>query len=83
MSISASNFNAIDPMFVNAALGNFHLSAASTLVGAGVLIFADHPARASIGTTLTAGVTTGYLVAITAVPALHRLAHTREEAVSP
>ncbi len=44
------------------------LSAATTLMGAGVLIFASHPALFAIGLTLVVGVFSGYLAAILAVP---------------
>ncbi len=53
------------------------LSAASTLIGAGVLVFAHHPALAAIGTTISSGVTTGYAVAVVGVPALARLTRVR------
>jgi len=53
------------------------LSAASTLIGAGVLVFAHHPALAAIGTTISSGVTTGYAVAVVGVPALARLTRGR------
>jgi hypothetical protein len=35
ISIPLTNFNAVDPLFVNAAAGDFHLSAASPLIDAG------------------------------------------------
>jgi predicted RND superfamily exporter protein len=45
-------------------------AAATTLMGAGVLLFARHPALHSIGVTLVAGVGCGYLAAIGVVPVL-------------
>jgi len=44
------------------------LSAATTLAGAGVLLFAQHPALFSVGLTLSAGVLFGYLSAMLVVP---------------
>ena len=49
------------------------LSALTTLVGAGVLLFARHPVLLSIGRTLVAGVLAGYITAMIGVPALCRL----------
>lgn len=46
------------------------LSAATTLIGAGALLFARHPALFSVGLTLSGGVFAGYLAAMIAVPAL-------------
>ncbi len=46
------------------------LSAVTTVLGAGVLLFARHPALFSIGLTLVVGVATGYLCAIGVVPPL-------------
>ncbi|MFW6044366.1 MAG: MMPL family transporter [Planctomycetota bacterium] len=46
------------------------LSTATTLMGAGVLVFASHPALFSIGITLVVGVTAGFLTAILAVPGI-------------
>ena len=46
------------------------LSAITTLAGAGVLLLAQHPALFSVGLTLSAGVGSGYVVAIIIVPAL-------------
>jgi predicted exporter len=45
-------------------------AAATTLMGAGVLLFARHPALHSIGLTLFVGVGVGYVAAMWAVPAL-------------
>ncbi|MCK5849521.1 MAG: hypothetical protein KAH23_01305 [Kiritimatiellae bacterium] len=47
------------------------LSAATTLVGAGVLLFAQHPALFSIGLTLVIGILAGYLTAMLVVPSLY------------
>ena len=44
------------------------LSAMSSLIGAGVLIFADHPALFSIGVTLVIGLSSGYLSAVFVSP---------------
>ncbi len=49
------------------------LSAVTTLIGSGVLIFARHPVLYSIGLVLVTGVTTGYLTAFFVIPALYRL----------
>ncbi len=46
------------------------LSALTTLLGAGVLIFAKHPALFSIGLTLVIGVSAGFLAAVFAVPGM-------------
>ena len=50
-----------------------HLSAVTTMVGAGVLLLARHPALFSIGLTLTIGVVCGYLAALLVIPAVARL----------
>ena len=55
------------------------LSALTTLMGAGVLIFARHPALFSIGFTLVVGVFAGYAAAILGVPGLCRLLHADRE----
>jgi predicted exporter len=44
------------------------LSALSSLIGAGVLIFADHPALFSIGVTLVIGLGSGYLSSVLVSP---------------
>lgn len=49
------------------------LSAGTTVIGAGALLFAQHPALFSIGLTLVSGVLAGYLTALLVVPALCRL----------
>jgi len=49
------------------------LSAVTTLIGAGVLLFARHPALFSIGLTLVIGVFAGYISSIFVVPALQRI----------
>lgn len=49
------------------------LSAWTTLIGAGVLVFAQHPLLFYIGVTLVSGVTAGYLTANLVVPPLYRL----------
>ncbi len=49
------------------------LSALTTLIGAGVLLFARHPVLFSIGTTLFSGVLAGYMASIAAVPSMYRL----------
>ncbi len=49
------------------------LSALTTLIGAGVLLFAQHPVLFSIGVTLFSGVLAGYMASITAVPSIYRL----------
>jgi uncharacterized protein len=50
-----------------------HLSAITTVVGTGALLFARHPALFTIGLTLTIGVTAGYMAAMIVVPALCEL----------
>lgn len=52
------------------------LSAATTLIGAGALLFANHPVMFSIGITLTSGVLAGYLSAAVIIPALFELTRT-------
>ena len=49
------------------------LSALTTLIGAGVLLFAQHPVLFSIGVTLVTGVLVGYLSSMLIVPPLYRL----------
>ncbi|MFP4027650.1 MAG: hypothetical protein ACLFWL_07665 [Candidatus Brocadiia bacterium] len=46
------------------------LSAITTLIGAGVLVFAKHPALFSIGITLVLGIFTGYGTAALGVPGM-------------
>jgi predicted exporter len=46
------------------------LSAGTTLIGAGALLFAKHPALFSVGLTLVGGISAGYLVSLLVVPAL-------------
>ncbi len=49
------------------------LSALTTIIGAGALLFAMHPVLFSIGITLVIGVTGGYISALLVIPSLHRL----------
>lgn len=49
------------------------LAATTTLLGAGVLLFARHPALFSVGVTLVSGVGVGYVAAMWVVPAFHAL----------
>ncbi|MCX5698234.1 MAG: MMPL family transporter [Candidatus Omnitrophica bacterium] len=49
------------------------LAAVTTLIGAGVLLFAQHPVLFSIGITLVTGVLSGYLSSLLIIPALYRL----------
>lgn len=46
------------------------LSAGTTLVGAGSLLFAQHPTLFYIGSTIVIGITSGYLACMLVVPAL-------------
>ena len=46
------------------------LSAVTTILGSGVLLFADHPVMFSIGVGMTVSVFTGYLTSILVVPSL-------------
>ena len=46
------------------------LSAATTLIGAGVLIFAEHPVLFSIGVSMVISVLSGYLSSVFVVPSL-------------
>jgi predicted exporter len=48
------------------------LSAVTTLIGTGVLLFAQHPILFSIGATMVTGVLAGYVSAMFVVPALYR-----------
>jgi len=50
------------------------LCTATTMIGAGVLIFAKHPALSSVGTTMLIGVGSGFLSALSVVPKLCELA---------
>jgi len=49
------------------------LAATTTVMGAGVLLFAQHPALYSVGLTLVAGVGFGYVAAMWVVPAFYAL----------
>jgi len=49
------------------------LSAWTTLIGAGVLVFAQHPLLFFIGVTLVSGVGAGFLTANFLIPPLYRL----------
>lgn len=49
------------------------LSAGTTLIGAGSLLFAQHPTLFYVGSTVVIGITTGYLVSMLVVPALYSL----------
>ncbi len=49
------------------------LSAGTTLIGVGALMFARHPALFSVGLTLMCGITAGYVTSMLVVPALCRL----------
>lgn len=49
------------------------LSAATTLIGAGALLFAKHPVLFSIGLILVVGVSAGCLTALFVTPSLYRL----------
>jgi predicted exporter len=51
------------------------LSALTTLIGAGALLFARHPLLFSIGSTMVTGVLAGYLSSMLVLPSLyHRFA---------
>jgi predicted exporter len=56
------------------------LAAVTTLIGAGVLLFAQHPVLFSIGVTLVTGVLSGYLSSLLIIPAAYRLWKTKENA---
>jgi predicted exporter len=47
------------------------LSALTTLIGAGALLFARHPLLFSVGSTMVTGVLAGYLSAMLVLPSLH------------
>ncbi|MDO9464137.1 MAG: MMPL family transporter [bacterium] len=49
------------------------LSALTTVIGAGALLFALHPVLFSIGLTLVIGVVGGYISALLVIPSLYRL----------
>lgn len=49
------------------------LSALTTIIGAGALLFASHPVMFSIGLVLVSGVTAGFFSAVLVVPALYKL----------
>jgi len=57
------------------------LSAVTTVLGAGVLLLAKHPALFSIGVTLVAGVSTGYLCAWLTLRAIHSLQTSKQTAL--
>ncbi len=48
-------------------------AAATTLIGAGALLFARHPLLFSVGVTLLTGVLSGYLSSVIVIPPLYRL----------
>jgi predicted RND superfamily exporter protein len=48
------------------------LSAVTTLIGAGALLFARHPILFAIGSTMTTGVLAGYVSSLLVVPPLYR-----------
>lgn len=49
------------------------LSAGTTLIGVGALMFARHPALFAVGLTLMCGISAGYVTSMLVVPALCRL----------
>jgi predicted exporter len=49
------------------------ISAVTTLIGAGVLLFARHPALFSSGITLFIGILAGYISAIFVIPAIEKI----------
>ncbi len=49
------------------------LSVLTTLIGAGALLFANHPVLFSIGVTLVTGVLSGYLASLIVIPSMYRL----------
>ncbi|MBU0477904.1 MMPL family transporter [bacterium] len=49
------------------------LSALTTVIGAGALLFALHPVLFSIGITLVIGVSGGYISALLVIPSMYRL----------
>jgi len=49
------------------------LSAVTTLIGAGVLLFSSHPVLFSIGLTMTIGVSSGCIASLAVVPSLYAL----------
>ena len=55
-------------------------AAVTTLIGAGVLLFARHPVIFSVGLTLTSGVLSGYLSSLLIIPPLYRLLYAQEKA---
>jgi predicted exporter len=48
------------------------LSAVTTLIGTGVLLFAQHPILFSIGVTMVTGVLAGYVSSLLVIPAFYR-----------
>lgn len=55
------------------------LSAATTLIGAGVLVFAKHPMLFSIGVTMVTGILAGFTTSILVIPAMFSLWRTKKE----
>ncbi|MFC1889999.1 MMPL family transporter [Thermodesulfobacteriota bacterium] len=49
------------------------LSAVTTVIGAGALLFAQHPVMFIIGVTLVSGITAGYASAMLVVPEMYRM----------
>jgi len=56
------------------------LAAITTLIGAGVLLFAKHPILFSVGVTMATGVLTGYLSSLLLIPAAYRLWKDKKDA---
>ncbi len=54
------------------------LSALTTIIGAGALLFADHPVFFTIGATLVTGVLGGYMASVLVVPALFRTLYSKQ-----
>ena len=61
-----------DTMLLN-GVASVHLAALTTLIGAGSLLFAQHPALFTVGITLFTGVLAGYLTTILILPGICHL----------
>ncbi len=62
-----------DETILGQGMTAMHLSSATTLIGAGSLIFANHPALFLVGVSMTSGLLAGYLTAFVVVPGVRYL----------
>ena len=65
--------------FLNRTGGAISISAMTTMIGLGVLIFASHPALHSLGVTCFLGVGIGLLAVLFIIPSLHAMIFINEK----